>query len=577
MKHIEKTGLRGSAIVLVLVFTSVCLIVLLGLLGWVGGNARLTQRHCQYSRCVAAAEAATEKILTQMALDYKIYGHGYVLTNMDVYRAMRPTTNESMAWAGYTFMDVDGNANKTYVSYTASTNYKGLSATYAGLKGFANSFDVISNVREVNSPLTSVGAVQQRLQLSTIPLYQFAIFYNLDLECNALPLMTVTGPVHCNANVYLTPVNGLTFNSDLTCSGTIQLTPKPGNPLPNQNGPVTFKGAHDGGVSTLSVPIGTNNSSAAVHQVIEVPPSTENPRSSLGLQRFYNKADLIILVRNTNVVISSGLVNNFATVVPWTQVTNFINTNLYFMNQREGKNVKGVEIDVGKLIKWNTNTLLNPLRAVIPGGDIRTIFVAEQRTMASSEQSGVRLINGQQLPPRGLTVATPNPLYVRGHYNCPAAYLGTTNTAGSLPASLAADAITILSTAWDDTKASGSLGSRGAADTTVNAALLCGVVQTSPSVGYSGGIENFPRFLEEWTDKTLTYSGSMVCMFDSQIATAKWNNINIYYNPPIRNWAFDNNFTDPNKLPPATPNATILVRGDWRVAQPQSTNTTVTL
>ena len=36
--------------------------------------------------------------------------------------------------------------------------------------------------------------------------------------------------------------------------------------------------------------------------------------------------------------------------------------------------------------------------------------------------------------PSGFTVATPNPLYVWGNYNCPnAAYLNTTNTTTCLP------------------------------------------------------------------------------------------------------------------------------------------------
>jgi hypothetical protein len=48
--------------------------------------------------------------------------------------------------------------------------------------------------------------------------------------------------------------------------------------------------------------------------------------------------------------------------------------------------------------------------------------------------------------PSGFTVATPNPLYVWGNYNCPnSAYLGTTNTTTDYPASLVSDALTILS------------------------------------------------------------------------------------------------------------------------------------
>ena len=39
---------------------------------------------------------------------------------------------------------------------------------------------------------------------------------------------------------------------------------------------------------------------------------------------------------------------------------------------------------------------------------------------------------------------------------------------------------------------------------------------------YSGGAENFPRFLENWSGKTLTYYGSMVELYQSQQAIGKW-------------------------------------------------------
>src|SRR5258706_1441463 len=489
-------GESANSLVLVLVFTSVCLIILLGMLGWVSANARLTQRHCEYTRSIAAAEAATERVLAAITTDYKNYGQGYVLTNLDFYRRLVPTVAENPDWAGFTFMDVGGRTNRTYVTYTPSPTFKVVSSQYAGLKGFANSFQVISNVREVNSGQNAIGAVVQQLQVSTIPLFQFAMFFNLDFECNALPNITVTGPVHCNANIYLTPVNTLTFNSDVTAAGTINTSPKAGNGCGNPAGTIIFKGAHDAGAPTLSLPIGTNNSPTAVREVVEVPPAGESPASSLGSQRYYNKADLVILVNDSTVVITNSRFP--AVTITWLQATNFLRTNSNFYNQREGKNVKTTEIDIAAFNTWN---LTNELHGLI--GDIRTIFVDDQRTQGTTNQPGVRLINGQQLPPRGLTVATPKPIYIKGHYNCPAANLGTTNTSGSLPASIVADAITVLSTTWKDSQSAGPFSSRVAGDTTVNAAFLAGIVQTSTSSGYSGGIEKSPRFLLVWPKRNL--------------------------------------------------------------------------
>ena len=85
---------------------------------------------------------------------------------------------------------------------------------------------------------------------------------------------------------------------------------------------------------------------------------------------------------------------------------------------------------------------------------------------------------------------------------------------------------------------------------------------------YSGGLENFPRFLEDWQPsvppKTLTYNGSMVVLFPSRYATGFWGSPNVYV-PPTRRWAFDMNFLNQKKLPPCTPEVRKLLRGQWNV------------
>ena len=438
------------------------------------------------------------------------------------------------------------------------------------MRGNKSKLRIVANAKARYSEANPVGSVYQDIELLRVPIFQFAIFYNIDLEIDNLPVMTITGPVHCNTNVYLNPVNTLTFKGDVTSAGNIYLTPMPGNPLPDASGPIVYQGAHLSGASTLNLPIGTNTSSDAIHTLIEVPSVLEDPYSSIGQQRYYNKADLIILVRDTNIVATSGLRNAFATIIPGSQITNFVSTNATFYNKRELKTIKSTDINVGKFAQWiATNTYL--------GSPVSTIFVADQRSQSATTQPGIRLVNGQALPSSGLTVATPNPLYIKGHYNAPAGSLGTTNTSATMPASVVADAVTILSTSWSDANASSSsttLSSRIASDTTVNAAMLTGLVRTT-TASHSGGAENFPRFLEEWTGRTSTINGSMVAMFYSKTATNLWRGIGSsigIYNPPNRNWSLDQNFLVEGKLPPATPSVTILVRGNWRMPAPYSTN-----
>jgi len=111
--------------------------------------------------------------------------------------------------------------------------------------------------------------------------------------------------------------------------------------------------------------------------------------------------------------------------------------------------------------------------------NLTSVYVVDRRTLPATSLGAVRVVNGLRLPPNGLTVATGRPLYVLGDYNTDSANRGSTNTSTSRPASLVADAITILSDSWTDANSTNAVGSRTASSTTVNAAFLTGVVETT--------------------------------------------------------------------------------------------------
>ena len=130
-----------------------------------------------------------------------------------------------------------------------------------------------------------------------------------------------------------------------------------------------------------------------------------------------------------------------------------------------------------------------------------------------------------------------------------------------------ADAITVLSDGWTDTNSFGRFsGGTPAKTTTINAACLAGIVESdtnnpaSDGNGYSGGVENFLRMLENWNPvsgkQTLYYNGSIAAMFPSQYATNCWQQTGGYYTAPNRSWAFDTNFGNASGLPPLTPSVT---------------------
>jgi hypothetical protein len=566
---------HGHALLLVLIMLGISLVVMAGLVGYSAAGSKQNARTCNYYEALAAAEAATEKTMASINADYLSVGGSYVLNHLSKYRKLVPSSSEFAGWANYDFQDLSGTSGQVEVDYNVVNNFIPLGGSYGPLKAFKDNVRVLCNAKKINTPDPVVASVYQDYELSRVPIFQYAIFYNVTLEFTPEPLMTITGPVHCNTNIYNNPATNVIFKSDITSSGTIVDGPNPGSSMPDLTGSAIYNGRHDSGVSTMSLPIGTNNSPTAVHQVIERPPVGESAISSLGAQRFYNKADIILTVSNSSVLAISGIWKSSPSIVipDW---TNFFSTNTSFYSKREGKTVRVLQIDVAKLVKWNTNNA--SIRPFLPSSDVSSIYVDDQRTFASTNESGVRLINGSLLPPLGLTVATASPLYIQGEYNVPAAARGTTNTTGTLGASVISDAVTILSAKWNDANGNTALSSRVATNTTVNAAMITGIV-ASTMTDDSGGVENLPRFLEDWSAYTLTYNGSMVVMYYSTIGTGAWkypaNSIitpSDHYNPPVRQWALDQNFQYSNKLPPQYPSLTILVRSNWRTPAAYTTN-----
>ena len=157
-----------------------------------------------------------------------------------------------------------------------------------------------------------------------------------------------------------------------------------------------------------------------------MPLGSEDPLSLLGQQRYYNNADIIVVVSNSSVSVTSGRWNSFATSLNTNEVSRFVSTNASFYNKRENKTVQAIQIDVAGLKSWNaTNASIRPY---LPQHDVDTIYVSDRRTLSGANESGVRLVNGTDLPPQGLTLATESPAYILGDYNVPAAAKGTTNT-----------------------------------------------------------------------------------------------------------------------------------------------------
>ena len=431
-------------------------------------------------------------------------------------------------------------------------------------------------------------------QIYRVPIFSFAIFYNNLMEFTWTATFTINGRVHANGDIYVGSSSALTFNSPVTTAGGIYKTNWDGHTVSQMTGPVNYYGNPSLGTDVSRVPLlgVTNDTPATLREIINMPPPGEEPTSLPGRMRYYNLAGVVLLVSNTTVTV---YVKNSLTNVPISlSVTNwgtnsvsllttfpFLSVTNSFIDGRElSKTVRSTQIDVAKYSQWLTTN--SAVLAMFPPGSenypiISILYVTDNRTTATdTDLFAVRLVNGSIIPtnrwlgtPRGWTVATPNPLYVWGHYNIGpggSTVAGNTDTSKTFPASLVSDALTILSGNWSDSISfSNNLSLRQAVDTTVNAAILTGIVYSTDATSnhFSGGVMNVPRLLEDWASsggtKNLTLNTSIVNLFGSVYATNWFKNPGFYYYAPTRNFSFDLNFTNTAKLPPGTPEVTITV------------------
>ena len=268
---------------------------------------------------------------------------------------------------------------------------------------------------------------------------------------------------------------------------------------------------------------------------------------------------------------------------------------------------------------WNSNTgwtgavyveIENPDRGFTTTSDIPRIGADSSArpgvNLGTGTATAVRLVNATRLPTLasatvdpGVSFVTNAPIYIAGHFNAngtiaaannavqngservpdPNWNNGTSNNRNDdleVPALVAADAINILSANWVNAAGvpigdgrfasnSGSVAPREALNTEISGVFMSGIVETAGlnNANYSGGVENYPRFHENWNNgRTVLYRGSIVALFTSRFATGNWGKGNVY-DAPTRRWGY-HEFLANGDQPPFTPTIRTYRRTDFR-------------
>lgn len=448
--------------------------------------------------------------------------------------------------------------------------------------------------------------VEKIVDVEKTPIFQFVVFYDQDLEMLPGPNMNLYGRVHSNGNIYIGCGGTLKIDSEyVRAAGKIYRTRKDqpaitqGDVLIRAKGSTSYynmenrndfpptsisgfdsaflgyDGNGDGDYTdsgeyenwTLrSIDVWDGTVQSAEHGIKEI----ESP--SVGTIQMYDEVeggdytydpvtDTYIPVApgtgdydegyfysNADLVIIDGKAYDGAGVeiTTWpdtdgdTVPDNPITTSTFY-DGREDKYITTTDIDMevlGDSGYWPDNGLL----------------YAVDSSADETQPDGIRLVNADVLA-APLTVVSPTPVFTLGDYN-----VGDAVTPKQ-PAAIISDALNILSNNWDDgVKTLGHLPS--ASETSINAAFISGGYDTNPGM-YNGGFENLPRFHEKWSGVPCHIRGSFVNIWDSEVAKGPWVYGGDNYTAPGRDWNFDTDFNDINKLPPFTPSVVGTTRVVW--------------
>ena len=104
----SRRPVEGHVLLTVTILLAISVLMAAGTYSYARSNQRLNQRNNDYIAATFAAEAATEKVLSQITTDFRAYGDGYLQQNLATYRAMVPSSSETGAWTNFDFEDLSG-------------------------------------------------------------------------------------------------------------------------------------------------------------------------------------------------------------------------------------------------------------------------------------------------------------------------------------------------------------------------------------------------------------------------------------------------------------------------------------
>lgn len=230
-------GVHGSALIIVIMLCSFTLILVGTYLKTLSNNSRISYRATLQNEGRNAAEGVSEYVLAEMHRRSQAnpsFGaganpnplSGFSLSSADLNFIAPGTGNSRVVAASIGFKNSvlsDSPSAPQAIDSTDPVNAQDPSIDQTPLSIRSLNIFAKAAVLDPQTKTQVKSFVSTNVQIRDQTWFNYAIFYNMDLEFHAGPNFTVFGPVHTNATCYATAGSGskLQFFSTLTAVGNI--------------------------------------------------------------------------------------------------------------------------------------------------------------------------------------------------------------------------------------------------------------------------------------------------------------------------------------------------------------------
>jgi hypothetical protein len=352
----QKTGERGTAIIISLLVMALLMGFVVLALSRTTTETMATANDAAESRAFAAAQASLENMTRDFdkVFDYKLIPESGDLTN--VQNAVVP------GFSNYTFDQKVKKIGASKIVVVSGQQLQGLNALRQVWEMSTTATDLVSGVKV---------ALKRQFFVDEVPIFQFGIFYDDNLEFHPGPRFDFGGRVHSNGSLFLAASTGLYFSSKVSANGQI----------------VTDVARNGASYADWGDNVWVKNGSGIYKQVkYNMGSALKSPANGPNL--FASNSDMPSVYKNSGWLTYKGTYSgNLLAEQPR------LDLPLVIDSKQRGNQVDYVELvkrgkNVGDLYNDKSGTVMNPKVVAVPSTAIDSAVTSKERY---ANKSGIRI------------------------------------------------------------------------------------------------------------------------------------------------------------------------------------------